>query len=93
MFNGRQNLMTQPDPQVTPKAERRRFNTEYKLRILSEADACTERGQLGALLRREGLYSSHLEKWREQRARCGVTGCNPSLVLWLHPPVILHPKR
>jgi transposase-like protein len=77
MFNGRQKLMTQPDPQVTPKAERRRFNAEYKLRILSEADACTERGQLGALLRREGLYSSHLEKWREQRARGALAGLTP----------------
>jgi transposase len=77
MFNGRQKLMTQPDPQVTPKAERRHFNAEYKLRILSEADACTERGQLGALLRREGLYSSHLEKWRAQRVRGVLTGLTP----------------
>ena len=57
------------DPQVVPKGERRRFTAEYKLRILSEADGCTVRGQVGALLRREGLYSSHLEKWRRQRAR------------------------
>jgi transposase-like protein len=57
------------DPQVVPKSERRRFTAEYKLRILSEADGCTARGQVGALLRREGLYSSHLEKWRRQRAR------------------------
>jgi transposase-like protein len=61
--------MTLPDPQVTPKAERRRFSAEYKLRILAEADGCTERGEIGALLRREGLYSSHLEKWRQQRER------------------------
>jgi transposase len=58
----------EPDPQAVPKAERRRFSTEYKSRILAEADACTERGQIGALLRREGLYSSHLDKWRKQRA-------------------------
>lgn len=57
----------EPDPEVKPKAERRKFSGEYKLRILAEADGCTERGQLGALLRREGLYSSHLEKWRRQR--------------------------
>jgi len=58
-----------PDPQVTPKTERRRFSGEYKLRILAEADGCSERGQVGALLRREGLYTSHLEKWRRQRER------------------------
>ena len=55
------------DPQVVPKAERRRFSAEYKQRILAEADTCTQRGQVGALLRREGLYASHLEKWRQQR--------------------------
>ncbi len=55
--------------EVVPKAERRRFSAEYKLRILTEADACTKRGEIGALLRREGLYSSHLDKWREQRRK------------------------
>lgn len=53
-----------PDPEV--KATRRRFPAEYKLRILREAEACDEPGQLGALLRREGLYSSHLTAWRQQ---------------------------
>ena len=62
------------DPQVVPKAERRQFSTEYKLRILAEADACTERGAIGALLRREGLYSSHLDKWRQQRDRGALAG-------------------
>jgi transposase-like protein len=52
---------------VPEKPVRRRFTAEYKLRILREADACTEPGQLGALLRREGLYSSHLSTWRQQR--------------------------
>ena len=52
-----------------PKAKRRRFSAEYKLRILAEADVCTNRGDIGALLRREGLYSSHLDKWRLQRQR------------------------
>ena len=55
-----------PDPEVTEKAVRRRFTAEYKLRILKEADACTKQGQLGALLRREGLYSSNLTVWRRQ---------------------------
>ena len=58
-----------PEPEVVPRAKRRKFTAEYKLRILKEADAWTERGQVGALLRREGLYSSHLAKWRQQRAR------------------------
>jgi transposase len=56
-----------PDPEVVPKAKRRKFTAEYKLRIVREADACTEPGQIGSLLRREGLYSSYLSKWRQQR--------------------------
>ncbi len=56
-----------PDPEVVPKAKRRRFNAEYKLRILREADACSKPGEIGALLRREGLYSSLLSDWRRQR--------------------------
>ncbi len=58
-----------PDPEVVAKAKRRTFTAEYKLRIVQEADACTESGQIGALLRREGLYWSHLDKWRKLRAR------------------------
>jgi transposase-like protein len=50
-----------------PPRRRRRFTAGYKQRILAEANRCTERGELGALLRREGLYSSHLTRWREQR--------------------------
>lgn len=56
-----------PDPEVTERAKRRRFTAEYKLRILREADACKRDGDIGALLRREGLYSSHLTTWRRQR--------------------------
>jgi transposase len=56
-----------PDPEVVPKAKRRRFSAQYKLRVVEEADACTQPGQIGALLRREGLYSSHLSKWRQLR--------------------------
>jgi transposase-like protein len=58
-----------PNPEVAPRAERRQFSVEYKLRILKEADHCTQRGEIGALLRREGLYSSSLDKWRTARAR------------------------
>ena len=56
-----------PPTEVVPKAKRRRFTTAYKLRILKEAEACNKRGEIGALLRREGLYSTTLSKWRKQR--------------------------
>src|SRR5947207_15723484 len=56
-----------PDPEVPERPRRRRFSAEYKLAIVKEADACSEPGQVGALLRREGLYSSHLVDWRRQR--------------------------
>lgn len=57
-----------PDPEVPERPLRRRFAAEYKLRILKEADACMgQGGEIGALLRREGLYSSHLVTWRRQR--------------------------
>jgi len=55
------------DPEVVPKAERRRFTTAYKLRIVEQAEACTGAGEVGALLRHEGLYGSHLCKWRQLR--------------------------
>jgi transposase-like protein len=57
-----------PDPEVVPKASRRTISAAEKLRILNEVDACTQPGQIGALLRREGLYASHLVKWRRLRA-------------------------
>jgi transposase-like protein len=66
-----------PDPEVVPKAKRRQFTAKYKLRILEEADRCTERGQIGELLRREGLYSSHLSKWRQLRTRGQLQGLAP----------------
>lgn len=57
-----------PDPEVVPRAKRRRFTAGYKLRIVEEADRCSEQGEVGTLLRGEGLYSSHLSNWRRQRA-------------------------
>ena len=57
-----------PDPEVPEKKPRRKFTAKYKLRILDEADACTQPGQIGDLLRREGLYSSNLTTWRNQKA-------------------------
>lgn len=58
------------------KRQRRRFSAEYKARILAEADACS-RGELGELLRREGLYSSHITVWRKQREAEGRAGLEP----------------
>jgi transposase len=66
-----------PEPEVLPRARRRRFSAEYKLRILEEVDGCTQRGQIGALLRREGLYSSHLSTWRQQRLLGQLEGLSP----------------
>ena len=63
--------LAQSDSEVVVPAKRRQFTVADKLRILDETDRC-EPGQLGAILRREGLYSSHLSKWRQQRA-AGVT--------------------
>lgn len=63
-----------PDPEVPEKPRRRRFSAEYKLRILEEADRASEPGEIGALLRREGLYSSHLTTWRRQRREGTLAG-------------------
>ena len=66
-----------PDPEVRPKAKRRQFTTEYKKRILDEADACPTPAERGALVRREGLYSSHLNAWRRQRDQGVLEGLGP----------------
>lgn len=68
---------TTREVEVLAKAERRRFTLEYKRRILQEAEACTRPGELGALLRREGLYSSHLAAWRQAHARHELNGSSP----------------
>lgn len=56
-----------PDPELVAQAKRRTFTAKYKARIVAEADACTAPGEVGELLRREGLYTSHLTYWRKQR--------------------------
>jgi transposase len=66
-----------PSPEVLEKPARRRFDREYKAKILAEADACTEPGMLGELLRREGLYSSHLSTWRRQKDEGALAGLTP----------------
>ncbi len=63
-----------PDPEVAAKPKRRQFTAEYRLRILEEADRCTEPGEVGQLLRREGLYSSHLTAWRKARRNGALRG-------------------
>ena len=66
-----------PAPEVLERPVRRRFTLEYKAKIVAEADACTEPGMLGELLRREGLYSSHLSTWRRQRDEGALAGLTP----------------
>jgi transposase-like protein len=65
------------NPEVAEKAKRRRFEAAYKLRVLEEADRCVEPGSLGELLRREGLYSSHLTTWRQQRELGALDALGP----------------
>jgi transposase len=66
-----------PDPEVSEKPVRRNHTAKYKLRILKEADACAQPGEIGALLRREGLYSSNLTTWRRQRENGQLQALKP----------------
>jgi transposase-like protein len=70
-------VQIQPAVEVVAKAERRRFTAEYKRRILREAAACSKPGEIGALLRREGLYTSHLSAWWQARERGEFAGLSP----------------
>jgi len=63
-----------PGPEVKPAAPHRHFSAREKLRILEEADACTEPGEVGALVRREGIYASYLSRWRRARDRGQLDG-------------------
>jgi transposase-like protein len=75
---GAGNNAVLPNPEVPEKAVRRTFTAEYKRKVLQEADRCAEAGEeVGALLRREGLYSSHLTTWRRQRAAGELAGLTP----------------
>ncbi len=74
---GRRNLDAVLDPEVPEKAARRRFTAAYKLRVLKEAQTCKGTSQCGALLRREGLYSSHLTTWRRQVERGSLEALSP----------------
>lgn len=66
-----------PDPEVAEKKTRRRFTAAYKLRVLQQAEQCTRPGEIGALLRQQGLYSSHLTTWRRQFDDGVLQGLNP----------------
>lgn len=66
-----------PNPEVSDRAKRRRFTAAYKLSVLRELDSCTESGEIGAVLRREGLYSSHIAKWRDKRAAGELQALEP----------------
>ena len=70
-------LVDMPKTEVVAKAKRRQYTAEYKLRILREVDACQGYGEIGALLRREGVYSSSLTNWRRQRERGELDGLSP----------------
>jgi transposase-like protein len=71
------STLTPPDPEVSAKPVRRRFSANYKSRILNLADSCVAPGSVGALLRREGLSSSLLSQWRNQRRQGGLTALKP----------------
>lgn len=74
---GRDEVAGLPDPEVSARPERRRFTAEYKLRIVQEADRCKDTNGIGSLLRREGLYSSHLGTWRQQRKEGSLSALAP----------------
>jgi transposase-like protein len=74
MAMSKQSETTPPETQVTPRAKRRVFSLQYKRSIVEQADACTMPGEVGALLRREGLYSSHLTDWRKEQKRGNLEG-------------------
>ncbi len=74
MEAGDNGALTSSEVEVVAKPMRRRFTAEYKLRVLREAEGCHERGEVGAVLRREGLYSSNLTQWRKQREAGEMAG-------------------
>ena len=77
VMNVDSSVVREREVEVLAKAARRRFTAEYKRQILKEADGCSKPGEIGALLRREGLYSSHLSAWRAARERGELAGLAP----------------
>jgi len=74
--SSRSTTASAPKSEVVPKAKRRIFTARYKQQILQEVDQCAQPGQIGTLLRREGLYSSHLTTWRRQQEAAQLAGLN-----------------
>jgi transposase-like protein len=72
-----ESVVNLPDPEVSQIAKRRRFSADYKLNILRQADTCSQSGDISALLRREGLYASHLSTWRRQRNAGSLQALKP----------------
>ena len=72
-------LRSVPDPEVQARPKRRTFTAEYKRKILEQADALAGTGQIGAMLRREGLYTTHLSSWRREAAQGKLAGLTPSV--------------
>ncbi len=85
--------VSDPDPEVPAKARRRRFTAKYKLRILAKADRCSKPGDVGKLLRQEGLYSSILSRWREQRETGALAALRPKKRGRKPRPVVPQAKR
>jgi transposase-like protein len=77
LLEGEAQETANPDPEVSSKSVRRKYTAEYKRRILREAERCTKKGEIGALLRREGLYSSVLTTWRQARERRELEALSP----------------
>jgi hypothetical protein len=77
---------------MTEKAQRRRFTSAYKVQVLTEAGRCTKPGELGALLRREGLYSSHLAAWRAAQRRGELAGPARRRGPSRRPPDLIGPR-
>jgi len=71
------NAPKRPDPEVLEAKPRRRFTAKYKISIIAEVDACTKPGEIGALLRREGLYSSNIRAWKRQLQEGALKGLSP----------------
>ena len=80
------------DPEVADKATRRQLSAKYKRRIVREADRCTKPGELGALLRREGLFSSALSTWRRQREAGELEGLRPAKLAQAETVIVIQKK-
>ena len=91
--NGEERTRRVPSAGVPAKPKRRRFSAEFKARIVKEADACTQPGEITALLRREGLYSSHLVNWRQEYRRGAVASLAKRRGSKAKDPVVLEKEE